>query len=645
MKLLNMRSALGAVMLTAVAVSGAEMNWMPVPAKYTPGTGRLAIGQDFGIRLTGHTEPRLEAARDRTMGRISRLTGMPLSGSATVLTVECGGPSEKVQKFGEDESYTLEVDAKQARLKAANPLGVLRGLATFQQMIEQDGAGWSVQAMAVDDKPRFPWRGLSMDVSRHWQPMDVVLRTLDGMELVKLNVFHWHLSDDQGFRVECKKLPELTKLASDGHYYTQEDVKRVIAYARDRGIRVVPEFDVPGHTTAILTAFPNLGTVPGPYQIERKWGIFEPVLDPSKEAVYKFLDSLIGEMAGLFPDAYFHVGGDEVEGKQWKESPTIQAFMKAKGLKDNHELQRYFNRRLQPIVAKHGKRMEGWDEILDPDLPKDIVIQSWRGQKSLAEAARQGYSGLLSAGYYLDLHHSTARHYLVDPIDPKFGELKPEEKARILGGEAAVWSEYMTPENIDIRIWPRLAAIAERLWSPETVRDVDSMYIRLTVVSRRLALAANLLHRSNYEAMLERLAGTAPIEPIRTLASVVEPVKDYSRETLRGYTQSTPLNRLVDVARSDSFVAHEFERAIRSKDTERVRGMLEHWRDNKPVLEGLLAEAQPLADNLNRAAEIGLAALDGKPVDRATLEAMKKPRAEMLLSILPGVEMLVAEAK
>ncbi len=392
-------------MLAGGAAFAADPNLMPLPSSYTPGSGRLAITQGFRVSLDGYTEPRLERAVSRMIDRLTRQTGMPFvaglapAGQGT-LTITTRQASESVQKVGEDESYSLTVTPQGAQLSAANPLGVLRGMETFLQMVTQDAQGWGATAATINDKPRFPWRGLSFDVARHFMPLEVVKRNIDGLAAVKMNVLHLHFSDDQGYRIESKRWPKLHQLGSDGQYYTQDQVRDLIAYARDRGLRVVPEVDIPGHTTAILTAYPELGVEPGPYKIERKWGIFDPTLDPTKEQVYTFLNGLIGELAGLFPDAFFHIGGDEVSGKQWSTSEHVQAFMKEHGLKNNHEFQRYFNSRVQPIVAEYGKRMEGWDEILAPGLKKEIVIQSWRGPKSLVEAAKEGYAGLLSNGYY-----------------------------------------------------------------------------------------------------------------------------------------------------------------------------------------------------------------------------------------------------
>jgi len=395
-----------------------------------------------------------------------------------------------VQSFKEDESYTLEVSPKQARLKSPTPVGALRGMETFLQLVDLDATGFGAPAVEIHDQPRFPWRGLSWDVSRHWMPIEVVKRNLDGMAAVKLNVFHWHLSDDQGFRVESKTFPKLHEMGSDGHYYTQEQVKEVIAYARDRGIRVVPEFDMPGHSTAWFVGYPELASGPGPYQIERRWGVLNPAMDPTRDEVYQFLDAFVGETAALFPDEYFHIGGDEVNGKQWKSDPRIQAFMQQHAMRSTADLQTYFSERLVEIVERHGKKPIGWDEVLHPGLPKNVVVQSWRGQRSLATAAQQGYMGVLSAGYYLDLIEPASRHYRADPLEGATAGLTAEERVRILGGEACMWEEFASSATVDSRLWPRLAAIAERLWSPQSVKDVDSMYRRLAVVSRELSFWA-----------------------------------------------------------------------------------------------------------------------------------------------------------
>ena len=662
--------ALMLVILSAGAapLSTQDSNLMPLPAKLMELEGRLAIDASFSVGFAGYREIRLEVAARRLLRRLEKQTGIPMAeevapdASRAGLVIDCAGPGEAVQSVRENESYKLEVAANRARLTAATPVGVLRGIETFLQWIELDEQGFGARAVLIEDSPRFPWRGLLIDVCRHWMPMPVIKRNLDAMAALKLNVFHWHLSDDQGFRIESKKFPRLQEMGSDGKYFTQQQVREVIDHARDRGIRVVPEFDMPGHTTAWFVGYSTLASAPGPYTIERKWGIFDPTMDPTKEELYPFLDVLVGEMAALFPDDYFHIGGDEVSGKQWDSSPSIQAFMREHSMKSNHDLQAYFNQRVLNIVQGHGKRMIGWDEVLHPSLPKDIVVHSWRGQESLANAARQGYLGILSFGYYLDHIRPASFHYANDPLEGATAGLTAAEQARILGGEACMWTEYVTPENVDSRIWPRNAAIAERLWSPQAVKDVDSMYRRLEVVSRKLD-RLGVTHRSSYPLMLERLTDSGPTEPLRRFADLLEPVKFYARGQSRDYTSQTPLNRLVDSTRPESKEVRKFAKLLEnlSANKDEIRKKLTLWRDNSAELipdmqqSSLLQEAVPLAEDVSALAMSGLKALDylekGAVAPKSWVDAQNgllaraaKPRAELLIMIVPSIRKLVEMA-
>jgi len=662
--------------LFSAAQSQSQLNIMPMPASFQLGSGKLVISQSFSVALTGYKEDRLDHAVKNFVRDLARQTGMPLNtkpgdASAATLVIHTEHAAREVQELGEDESYTLNVTAANAQLTAPTPLGVLHGLQTLLQLVDLTPDGFAVPVVSIQDRPRFPWRGLMIDASRHFIPLDVLKRNLDGMAAAKLNVLHWHLSDNQGFRVESRKFPKLQEMGSDGLYYTQDEVRELIAYAHERGIRVVPEFDIPGHSTAWLVGYPELASAPGPYEIERKWGVFNPAIDPTQEKTYKFLDEFIGEMAKLFHDHYFHIGGDEVNGKQWNANPQIQQFMREHGLKNNQELQAYFNRRVQQLVSKHGKVMMGWDEILNPNLPKSIVIQSWRGQKSLAEAARQGYSGLLSHGYYIDLNWPASRHYAVDPMADAAAALAPEEKEHILGGEACMWSEYVSAENIDSRIWPRTGAIAERLWSPPEVMDVNSMYDRLERFSRKLDWLG-LTHNSSYSAMLRRLAGQDDIAALRVLADVVEPVKNYSREKTAVVepTSATPLNRLIDAARPESNTARRFAILVdglvsgessSAESKTQIRVLLTRWHDNQanlePLLEKsfLLKEVAPVSQNLSALSAAGLRALDyldsgqqapeaWKTEQLALVEQAKKPSAQLLLVIAPSIQKLIEKS-
>lgn len=658
-----------ALMQRAVAQSASTLSLMPMPSSVQVGSGEFAVDGSLAVRFEGFKEPRLDRARERFLTTLRRETGIPFlldaPESSAKFVVHTDGPSQVIEKLGEDESYSLRVSADGVQLKAANPLGVLHGLQTFLQLVRITPQGFSAPAVTIEDKPRFPWRGLMIDVGRHFIPLPVIERNLDAMEAVKLNVFHWHLSDDQGFRVESKVFPLLQMKGSNGFYYTQEQIEHVVEYARDRGIRVVPEFDMPAHATAWFAGYPNLASGKGPYEIGKEWGVLDPAMDPTRESTYQFLNLFIGEMTRLFPDEYFHVGGDECNGKEWDANPKIQEFKQAHNLKDNAALQAYFSGRVQKIVASHHRIMEGWDEVLQPDTPKDVVIQSWRGRKSLLDAAQRGYRGLLSNGYYIDLNQPASEHYLVDPLEGIQDKLTPEQAASILGGEATMWSEFVDGGNVDSRIWPRTAGIAERYWSPASVKDVPSMYARMNDEAVRLR-AYGIDPKATEEQMLERLSGDDDPVALRVLASVVQPPKGYEREGLKHNDTSSPLNHLIDAVPPESETAREFavickriaDGSASENDVHTAKQWLTLWRDNDAKLQPelgrtyLTQELVPLSQSLHTVAEIGLDALDRierkQPMPTAmqseevtTLQAAAKPQAVLLLKVAPPVEELV----
>jgi len=645
---------------------------MPLPLHVVQGEGQLKIDGGFSITLEGYKDARLESVRKRFLSTLSRQTGIPYHNESTsgepTLVVKTAGASDALQSLGENESYHLEITSTHALLTAPNPLGAMHGLQTFLQLVSITPEGFSAPAVTIDDEPRFPWRGLMIDSGRHFQPLDVIERNLDGMEAVKLNVFHWHLSDDQGFRAESKVYPLLTGKGSNGLFYTQTEMREVVEYARDRGIRVVPEFDMPCHTTAWFAGYPDLASGKGPYKIETHWGVFDPAMDPTQESTFEFIGKFIGEMTTIFPDGYFHVGGDECNGKEWDANPRIKTYMREHGLKDNAALQSYFTTRVQKLVTAHHRIMEGWDEVLGPETPKDVVIQSWRGPKSLAAAARQGNRGLLSTGYYVDLNQSAAEHYLADPLAGDGASLTPEEKKRVLGGEAAMWSEFTTPEIIDSRVWPRTAAIAERLWSPQDVRDVNSMYMRMAAVSNKLE-AYGLKHQSFTRPMLQRMSGQADPKYLAVLGGLVQPPVGYQRGSLKEYDWHTPLNHLVDAVPPESETARKFNNLVNAivagkaspEQFQKAKESLTAWRDNDAKLESSLkmsditAELVPLSQSVSQIATIGLRALDDlqnhRAPDAATtqndtqvLKAAEKPQAVLRNMIVAPVEMLVQAA-
>lgn len=672
-----------AVALTAFSlIAHVAPAQMPLPAHEIAGVGMFKVDGGFEVVFTGYIEPRLERARLRFFDTLRNETGVrrwPPSDGLPQFEIHTNGPSAPVQQLGEDESYRLSVTPAKVKLSAPNPLGVLRGLQTFLQLVKTTPQGFAVASVTIDDRPRFPWRGLMIDSGRHFIPIEVMRQNLDAMEAVKFNLLHWHVSEDQGFRIESKIFPKLQGEGSDGQFYTQDEVRGIIEYARDRGIRVMPEFEMPSHANSFYPGYPELADGKDPYHLKRKFGekwgrerkpSEDSSMDPTRESTYDFLDRLFGEMGALFPDAFFHVGGDAEDAvTEWATNPHIQQYMRDHGYKDSTALQVYFTGRVQQLVAKHHKTMVGWDEVLQSDTPKDVVIQSWRGLGSLADAVSRGNRGILSWGYYLDLNEPASRQYIVDPLQGAIGKLSPEQQAGVLGGETAMWTEYVTPETIEGRIWPRAAAVAERFWSPAAVADasdLDSMYRRLTILSEHLAYVG-LPYQATREKMYQRMVGDADSNALKVLASVVEPPKGFPREGQRAYDVYTPLNHLSDAIPAEADQARAFRNVAariaegkgQKDDFVKARRWLTIWRDNDATLAPLLpasaltAELVPVSRNLSAAAKIGLAALDAiethrrlshSTQDAETLKAISPATAELTDMVLPGVQNLLMAA-
>jgi hexosaminidase len=544
---------------TGNALQSPRLSVMPLPKSVETGQGEYKPDGHFRAGFSGAHDARLADALDRFIVRLNTKCGGvrraqydAKEGDSHTLTLAVAGPGGAVQGPDEDESYKLNVTSSGVTLNAATDVGAMHGLETFLQLVTMRDGSCRLPAVAIEDAPRFAWRGFELDVVRHFEPISMIEHTLDGMAVAKLNVFHWHLSDDQGFRAESKKFPRLTENASLGQFYTQDELRLIVSYARARGIRVMPEFDVPGHTASWVYAYPELGDGRTVKRIPQEFQEYETnqgELDPTKESTYKFLDVFIGEMGEIFPDAYFHIGGDEVDGSGWKTSTSIQAFMQKKGFKSKDDLQAYFNQRLLPILQKHGKKMVGWDEVLNPALPRDIMVQSWRGEESLSAGAVQGYTGILSAPYYLDGQKTSEEMFLADPI-PADTKLTPEQQKRIIGGEVCMWAEQIFPGTADSRIWPRTVAVAERFWSPQNDRDVADMYRRLRSVSLELE-DLGLTHISSPARLRRSIVDSVHTGAIDVLASVTEPVSFSDREDAQHTDALTPLNGLADAVVAD----------------------------------------------------------------------------------------------
>ena len=609
---------------------------MPWPKEINENSEKFLIHEDLTLSINVEDTGRVYGKAVTFLRRLADRSGVFIKEGLPVLgkkgSIQISFDTVSNLTVNEDESYFLYIDEKGVQIKAITDVGAMHGLETLLQLVQKNELNYFFPGVVIKDAPRFVWRGLMIDVARHFQPLAVIKRNLDAMASVKLNVFHWHLTDDQGFRVASKVYPKLQKLASDGQFYTHEQLKEVVAYAANLGIRVVPEFDVPGHASALLAAYPELGSKEGyNHSIERFAGVFNPTLNPIKDGTYEFLNTLFTEITPLFPDVYFHIGGDENEGKHWDESKEIQAFKIANNLKSNHDLQTYFNIRLEKILNNLGKKLMGWDEIMTPNMPTTAVIHSWRGPQegmleggTLIAAAKAGYQTVLSNGYYIDRMLPVAHHYATDPIGNS--KLTKEERALILGGEATMWSELVTPQTIDSRIWPRTAAIAERFWSPKEVNDVENMKLRLRAVSARLE-ALGITHIKNRDLLLRNMSDYKEISSLKVLSNICEPLKVYSRN--KGgteYSSFSPLTLFADACVVDAEDAVGFKKAVvfLSKDRTKsnlgaVLAYLEIWSENDRNFNKIsntpkLALLKPLSKNLSELASFLITAFKKKSI-------------------------------
>lgn len=683
------------VLLLAGVTSSAQiqkeqLNLMPWPQSIVVNDGNFALNKNFKVNITGNPNPRIFGGVTRFLRRLDGRTGIFFEQGFITKLNEVSTASLQINctkggKIGlyEDESYHLDIKQNQIIINATSDLGALHGLETLLQMLQSNNNSFYFPNSKVSDFPRFTWRGLMIDVSRHFQPIDVIKRNIDGLAAMKMNVFHWHLVDDQGWRIEMKKHRKLIDVASDGMYYTQEEIKNIVKYADERGILVVPEIDVPGHGSAILTAYPEIGskviTLTGgtsekniqgtaitTYGIERNAGIFSPTLDPSNPKTYQLLSEIFDEVCPLFPGAYFHIGGDENEGKDWDANPKIQEFMKKNKLANNHELQTYFTMQLVPMLKKHGKQLMGWEEILTKNMSKDAIIHSWRGPnegviagQSLVDAVKKGYKTVLSNGYYIDLMYPIASHYLNDPM-PKGANLTAEEKARILGGEATMWTELVTPTTIDSRLWPRTAAIAERLWSAEDITDVANMRKRLEVVSFRLE-EIGLTHIRNKDVILRNITNNQNIASLNEFSNVCEPLKGYTRN--KGgteYQMYSPFTLFADACGPDAKDSLAFDDAVTQylanktpENKAKVAAYFNRWIALNNELVALSANAPlvqpilPLSKKLTDASQELLLVLENKSTlktdDLKSLieQCNTKDHADVELSVYASLKKLI----
>jgi hexosaminidase len=522
-----------ALCLTApslVAVDTQPVSIIPKPVSLTAKPGRFALvagtiietdtaTRDLGYRLAGYLEPatgfhlRVQTYAAATASRIS-------------LALD-----PRLDRLG-PEGYTLDVQPARILVRAAKRAGIFYGLQSLRQLLPPEifrearveGVAWTVPAVRIEDKPRFAWRGMHLDVGRHFMPREFVKKYLDLLALHKMNTFHWHLTEDQGWRIEIRKYPRLTQVGAwraqtvlgrqgkledskydgvpHGGFYTQADVREIVAYAKDRFITIVPEIEMPGHAQAAIAAYPELGVDGTPTEVGTWWGVYDNILNPT-DATVRFMQDVLAEIMELFPGPFIHVGGDEATKTRWKANPGVQARIRALGLEDEDELQSWFIRQMDAFIASKGRRLIGWDEILQGGLAPGAAVMSWNGVTGGTTAARQRHDVVMAptSHTYFDYYQAKPQNreplaiggylpidvvYAFDPV-PK--DLEPQYVGHVLGAQGQLWTEYLaTPKQVEYMAFPRTCALAEVVWTPASAKDLSDFLARLEVHARRLGL-------------------------------------------------------------------------------------------------------------------------------------------------------------
>ncbi|MBW7882794.1 MAG: beta-N-acetylhexosaminidase [Caldilineaceae bacterium] len=417
------------------------------------------------------------------------------------------------------EGYRLEVTPETVSITAVDPTGVFYGIQTLRQLLppalERRGAGagldWSIPCLVVEDRPRFGWRGFMLDEGRHFHGKETVLRLLDIMALLKMNIFHWHLTEDQGWRIEIRQYPRLAAIGAhrpgtarnlmamvckrhDGvphsGFYTQDEIREIVGYAAERHITIVPEIEMPGHSRAALAAYPELSCTGGPFEVATGFGIFKDIYCVGKETTFAFLEGVLSEVMDLFPGPYLHIGGDEAPRARWKQCPECQQRMVQEGITDAHGLQLYLTNRMARFLDAHGRRLVGWNNILNPGLDASAILQYWVGRKRpIIEAMGQGRQVIISSflHYYLDHSYSLTSLRKAYEFEPHFAELDAAAAQQLLGVEAPLWAEWVPNRaRLEYQVFPRLLAVAETGWSPATARAYLDFAARLPRLLDRL---------------------------------------------------------------------------------------------------------------------------------------------------------------
>jgi hexosaminidase len=494
---------------------------IPWPAQLERGSGTCRLARNVVIAVAPYAPEGAataawlaEALRQRGLHPTVNLLGADSATPAGAITLV---PADPGTPAAADSAYALTVTPAGVTLGAGSAVGLFHGCQTLLQLLPQEIATQPVieiPALHIHDWPRFPWRGMHLDCARHFMPVPFLKRFIDQLARLKYNVFHWHLTEDQGWRIEIKKYPRLTEIGAwraetvlgfekgpgdgipHGGFYTQDEVREIVAYAAVRQITVVPEIEMPGHSLAALAAYPEFSCTGGPFKVATEWGVFEDVYCLGNDQTLTFLEEVMEEVLALFPSPFIHIGGDECPKKRWHECPRCQARMREEGLKDEDELQSWLIRRMDTFLRARGRRLIGWDEILEGGLASGAAVMSWRGETGGIAAAQAGHDVVMTPGdsVYFNFsqdqpetnpllvlaqipHTPLAQVHQYEPVPDA---LSPAEAKHILGAQGQLWTEFMpTPQRVEHMAFPRAHALAEVLWSPRTARDYESFLTRL----------------------------------------------------------------------------------------------------------------------------------------------------------------------
>lgn len=498
---------------------------IPAPVQLRTGEGSFTLSASTKLVLSGDSAGAARLLR----GYLAPATGLRLSGTRTAGkdTIELRTDAALGKRLGR-EAYRLSVDGNRVVLTGGSATGLFYGVQTLRQLLPSDTLGskrssatsWEIPAVEIEDYPRFQWRGAHMDVGRHFMPKESVKKFIDVMAFHKLNVFHWHLTEDQGWRIEIKRYPKLTEVGAwrkdtmlvygnpgkfsgepHGGFYTQDDIREVVKYAQERHITIVPEIEMPGHSQAAIAAYPELGNLDTPLEVATRWGVIENVFNVKDETI-QFLKNVLDEVMELFPGEFIHIGGDECPKVQWKQSAFAQEKMRRLGLKDEHELQSWFIKQMDAHIASKGRRMIGWSEILEGGLAPGAALMVWLGNEGAETAVKSGHDVVMAqtTHLYFDYYQSQDRTkephaiggfvplekvYQYEPILPSF---TAEQTKHVLGAQFQLWTEYIRdPKHLEYMAYPRGCALSEVVWSPKASRNYGDFRSRLEVHAERLS--------------------------------------------------------------------------------------------------------------------------------------------------------------